>query len=93
MRWIWFSMLVGIVNTGKLVYNYHQTQGIVAERGEWLPEASQLLAWLKSTDFHVATSMDETSYYAVQATDTINHAVYVCIRPKVAFVLYVIEER
>lgn len=77
MRWIWFSMLVGIVKTGKLVYNYHKTQGIVAEQGEWLPEASQLLAWLKSTDFHVAISMDETSYYAVQATDTINHAIYV----------------
>lgn len=57
--------------------DFTEQDKIVAEHGEWLPEASQLLAWLKSTDFHVAISMDETSYYAVQATDTINHAVYV----------------
>lgn len=49
---------------------------IVAEQGEWLPEASQLLAWLKNTAFHVSISLDESNYYAVQATDTINNAVY-----------------
>lgn len=56
--------------------DFTEQDKIVAERGEWLPEASQLLAWLKNTDFRVTISMDETSYYSVKATDIINNAFY-----------------
>lgn len=56
--------------------DFTEQDKLVAEQGEWLPEASQLLAWLKNTDFHVAISLDESNHYAVQATDRINNAVY-----------------
>ncbi len=56
--------------------DFTEQDKIVAEQGEWLPEASQLLAWLKNTDFRVTISMDETSCYSVQATDIINNAFY-----------------
>lgn len=48
----------------------------VAQQGEWLPEATQLLKWLQKVDFSVAVSMDEVNYYSVQAMDTINGAIY-----------------
>lgn len=57
--------------------DFTEQDKIVAEQGEWLPEASQLLAWLKNTDFRVTISMDETSYYSVHATDTINNTFYI----------------
>lgn len=44
----------------------------VAQRGDWLPEASQLLEWLKNTHFNVTITLNDEPYYSVQATDTIN---------------------
>lgn len=48
----------------------------VAQQGEWLPEDTQLLEWLKYTDFKVTVSVDEENYYSIQAIDSINNAVY-----------------
>lgn len=48
----------------------------VAQKGEWLPEASQLLAWLRNTGFKVTVSMNEANYYSVQAIDSINALIY-----------------
>ena len=42
----------------------------VAQKGEWLPEAVQLLEWLTNTDFKVAVSIDEGQYFSIQAIDT-----------------------
>ena len=48
----------------------------VAAKGQWLPEASQLLSWLTATDFSVTISVDEKMYFSIQATDTINGTQY-----------------
>ena len=42
----------------------------VAQQGEWLPEAAQLLEWLTNTDFKVTVSIDEGQYFSIQAIDT-----------------------
>ena len=41
----------------------------VAQQGEWLPEAAQLLEWLTNTDFKVTISIDEGQYFSIQAID------------------------
>ena len=48
----------------------------VAEHGEWLPEASQLLSWLTDTDFTVNISVDDEMYFAIQATDMVDGTAY-----------------
>ena len=50
----------------------------VAEKGQWLPDASQLLDWLQNTDFSVIISTDADSYFSIQATDLINGQIYSC---------------
>lgn len=47
----------------------------VAQKGDWLPEAAQLLAWLRNTEFDVTVSVNE-AHYSVQAFDSINASVY-----------------
>ena len=42
----------------------------VAQQGEWLPEAAQLLEWLTNTDFKVTISIDEGHYFSIQVIDT-----------------------
>ena len=42
----------------------------VAQQGECLPEAAQLLEWLTNTDFKVTISIDEGRYFSIQAIDT-----------------------
>ena len=42
----------------------------VAQQGEWLPEAAQLLEWLTNTDFKVTISIEEGHYFSIQAIDT-----------------------
>ena len=41
----------------------------VAQQGEWVPEAAQLLEWLTNTDFKVTISIDEGQYFSIQAID------------------------
>lgn len=41
----------------------------VAQQGEWLPEAMQLLEWLTNTDFKVNISIDDGQYFSIQAID------------------------
>ena len=46
-----------------------------AEHGEWLPEAAQLLSWLRDTHFSVNLSVEDM-YCSVQAADMTNGALY-----------------
>jgi len=48
----------------------------VAEQGEWLPEASQLLSWLTDTDFSVSISVEDGVYFTIQATDMLDGTLY-----------------
>lgn len=49
----------------------------VAKHGEWLPDATQLLSWLKNTGFVVAFAVDEEGYYSAQAKDMKNETLYI----------------
>ncbi len=49
----------------------------VVQHGDWLPNATQLLAWLKNTDFKVCISIDDSSYHSIQATDKMNGMLYI----------------
>ncbi len=55
--------------------DYSQQEREVARECEWLPDADQLLSWLKDTDFKVSMDM-ENGYFSIEATDMINGAVY-----------------
>lgn len=48
----------------------------VAQKGEWLPDAAQLLEWLTDTDFKVNISIDDGQYFTIKATDMIDGALY-----------------
>ena len=52
--------------------NFSDLDKEVAQQGEWLPEAAQLLEWLTNTDFTVTISIDEGQYFSIQAIDTID---------------------
>ena len=48
----------------------------VAQKGEWLPEAAQLLEWLADTDFKVTIMVDDGRYFSIQAIDTVDGTLF-----------------
>ena len=60
---------------GRTFDSFTEFDKAAARDGEWLPEACQLLSWLRNTDFKVDISV-EGNYFAVQATDLIIGSVF-----------------
>ena len=56
--------------------NFSKQDMEIARNGVWLPEASQLLAWLVHTGFRVTITNEENGYYNIQAIDLINGSEY-----------------
>lgn len=48
----------------------------VAQKGEWLPEATQLLEWLTSTGFKISIAIDDGQCFSIQATDMVDGTAY-----------------
>jgi len=56
--------------------NFSDQDREVAQQGEWLPEAVQLLEWLTNTDFKVSISIDDEQYFTIQAIDMIDGTLF-----------------
>ena len=78
------------LNYGMLYYYHHDEYFIggysagefsdldreVAQNGEWLPEATQLLEWLAINDFTVNITIDDSKYFIVQATGIVDSSLF-----------------